>query len=101
MKKKPIDKEEIFNLSNKSYSNFCIRCGKERIEKKSWKEKVINFMGSTVITHIDTVCPDPACQKIVETELQFQKDKKDKVKQDKELRKTALKKGIPQKNLDE
>lgn len=42
--------------------NPCIECGKQRIEGRSWKEKV----GSGEITHTQTVCPDPACQKIVD-----------------------------------
>ena len=54
-------------------SNPCYRCGKERIKAKTWNEKVTNFMGTSVITYTQTVCPDPECQKIVEKELAAQK----------------------------
>ncbi len=43
-------------------SNPCVRCGKERLDGKSWKEKA----GTSVITYIQTFCPDSECQKIVE-----------------------------------
>ncbi len=43
-------------------NNPCIRCGKQRIDGKSWKEK----LGTSVITHTQTVCPDSECQKIVD-----------------------------------
>lgn len=52
-------------------SNPCIRCGTERIEGKSWKEKNGNF----VVTHTMTVCPDKACQKIVEQGIADRKEK--------------------------
>lgn len=43
-------------------SNPCIRCGKPRIDGKSWKEKI----GISVLTYTSTICPDPTCQKIVD-----------------------------------
>lgn len=43
-------------------SNPCIRCGKERIDGKSWKEK----NGISIITHTKTICPDSQCQKLVD-----------------------------------
>lgn len=49
----------------------CIRCGKIRIEAKSWSEK----LSGTLITYTMTVCPDPQCQKIVDSKLQENKDK--------------------------
>ena len=51
--------------------NPCIRCGKERIIKKSWRENINN----SLITFTQTACPDPSCQKIVEEDLQKKKDK--------------------------
>jgi len=59
-------------MNNKVYSNPCIRCGKERIVSKTSKEK----MGNSVIITTQTVCPDPACQKLVEKELARQNEKK-------------------------
>lgn len=48
----------------KEYHNVCIRCGKERIVLREWKEK---FGYSTVI-NTEMICPDPQCQKKVEKE---------------------------------
>ncbi len=55
----------------KTYSNPCIRCGKERIVLRSWKEKI----GSSVVTNTEMICPDPECQKIVNSENKKQQDK--------------------------
>ncbi len=46
-------------------SNPCIRCGKERIEGKSWKEK----SGTAFIVHTKTICPDKECQKALEATI--------------------------------
>lgn len=43
-------------------NNPCIECGKQRIDGKTWKGKV----GISVVTYSQTLCPDPACQKIVD-----------------------------------
>lgn len=40
----------------------CVRCGKERVVAKTWKERV----GNSVLVHTQTVCQDKACQKIVD-----------------------------------
>ena len=50
----------------------CIRCGKIRIFKRKWKEKV---KGPT-ITHIEMVCPDPECQKIVDADFAARREKR-------------------------
>lgn len=44
------------------YRNPCIRCGKERVFVRTWKEK-IDF---SVITTRENTCPDIECQKIVD-----------------------------------
>ncbi len=41
----------------------CIRCGKTRIVKRVWKEKLEH---GSIITHTETVCPDKECQKAVD-----------------------------------
>ncbi len=46
---------------NKSFSNPCNRCGKERIVVKVWDEQI----GCSKVTTTETACPDPECQKIV------------------------------------
>ncbi len=43
-------------------SNPCIRCGTERIDGKTWKEK----SGTSVVIYTKTICPDSACQKILD-----------------------------------
>ena len=43
-------------------NNPCIRCGKQRIDGKSWKEK----SGTSIVTHTNTICPDAACQKVLD-----------------------------------
>lgn len=54
-------------------NNPCIRCGKQRIDGKSWKGKI----GTSVLTHTLTICPDPACQKIVDQGIADRKAKND------------------------
>ncbi len=60
-------------------NNPCIECGKERIEGKSWKEKV----GNTTAFYTQTVCPDKACQKIVDQAIAERKLKSDQLAQKK------------------
>lgn len=55
----------------KAYSNPCIRCGTERVVFKTWEEKI----GNSVIVNIETVCPDPECQKKVNIDNKKQQDK--------------------------
>ncbi|TSC86262.1 MAG: hypothetical protein G01um10147_974 [Microgenomates group bacterium Gr01-1014_7] len=45
-------------------SNPCIKCGKQRIDGKSWKEK----SGNSTIFYTKTICPDSACQKLLDQE---------------------------------
>jgi len=42
-----------------------------RVVAKKWNEEY----GNSTIVHIDTVCPDPKCQAIVEMELNQKRDK--------------------------
>lgn len=44
--------------------NPCIRCGTPRIDGKSWKEK----SGNSFVFYTKTICPDRACQKILDQE---------------------------------
>ncbi|MBI4036574.1 hypothetical protein HY386_01710 [Candidatus Daviesbacteria bacterium] len=44
--------------------NPCIKCGKERILSKTWKEYV--GVSKNLLIHTLTVCPDTACQKLVD-----------------------------------
>lgn len=45
-------------------SNPCIRCGKERVVVRIWKERI----AGSPVTNIETKCPDPECQKKVDTD---------------------------------
>lgn len=53
------------------FSNPCIRCGKERVVLKTWKEKI----GSSIVIATETVCSNPECQKKVNIDNQRQRDK--------------------------
>ncbi len=52
-------------------SNPCVKCGRERIDDKSWEGKI----GSSVITYTRTICPDSACQKQVDKGIAERKAK--------------------------
>lgn len=58
-------------------SNLCIRCGKPRIEGKTWTQKV----DGSLVTYTQTVCSDRSCQKAVEGELRERRDKVMKLQQ--------------------
>ena len=49
-----------------TYETLCIRCGKTRIFKRKWKEV---FERGAPIVHVETICPDSECQKIVDADL--------------------------------
>lgn len=64
-------------------SNPCIRCGKERIIAKSWKEQV----GRSLLTYTTNICPDAACQKLIDKELKNRNDHLDAIHASSLLRK--------------
>ena len=53
--------------------SVCIRCGKTRIFKRKWREVLER---GAAITHIETVCPDKECQKIVDAEFEEKRQKR-------------------------
>jgi hypothetical protein len=59
----------------KPKESSCIRCGKTRVVSKVWQE----YLGQSLVTYTDTVCPDPECQKIVEEEIIARREKKELV----------------------
>lgn len=67
-------------------SNPCIRCGKERIVSKTWKEEIQNFSGTSFITHTETVCPDKECQKILDEKFKQEKERKEALLVEKQKR---------------
>ena len=60
----------------KQVESPCIRCGKTRVIAKVWKE----YVGKALVTHTNTVCPDPACQKIVDGEIAARREKRELLK---------------------
>lgn len=60
-------------------NNPCIQCGKQRVDGKTWKGKV----GISVVTYTQTICPDPACQKIVDQAIADRKEKNELLNQKK------------------
>lgn len=71
-------------------SNPCTRCGKERINGKTWKEKIVSHFGTSFIVHTETTCPDKECQKIVQEKLNALRQKTEDLRLEKEKKK-ALK----------
>ncbi len=70
----------------KKISNPCVRCGTQRIILKTWEEHVNTHFGNSIVVHAETICPNKECQKLVDKEIAVQKDKRDKIKKDKEQR---------------
>lgn len=70
----------------KNYSNPCVRCGKQRIVSKRWKEEITNFWGVSEITYEETVCPDKECQKIVDKKLKAEREKREHFEQERKER---------------
>ncbi len=57
------------SITYKKPSNPCVRCGTERIVSKQWKEKQKTLAGTTEIVFFQTICPNPACQALVDKAL--------------------------------
>ncbi len=79
---------------NKTFKNYCSRCGKERIISRVWKEKI----GFSIVEVTERVCPDKECQKIIDNDLAKVKKKRletEKKRQEmiKNRRKKVFKKG--------
>ena len=69
-------------------NNPCVRCGKQRVDQKSWKGKA----GASVITYTLTVCPDAECQKIVDKGIADKKAKSAQIADDRVKAKLAREK---------
>lgn len=66
----------------KSYLNLCVRCGTERVVVKTWTEQI----GESVITNIETACPDAECQQKVDLDNKRQQEKSAEVRKRSEQR---------------
>ena len=74
-------------------NSVCIICGKIRVFSRMWEGKE-NGKG-TVITHVETKCPDVWCQKLVDEKFQAIRDHKAQIQERKQaaiLEKANLKK---------
>ncbi len=60
-------------IQDQSTTN-CIRCGKPRIFWRKWKDRE-NNKGSQIL-HVETVCPDKECQKLVDEKFQEMRDRR-------------------------
>jgi hypothetical protein len=67
---------------HKQTGNFCIRCGKPRVDVKTWKEHV----KGEVLIHTSTTCPDAECQKIIDKQFAAQKEKRKAAEEEREQR---------------
>lgn len=66
----------------KTTDNVCIRCGSKRVSGKSWKEKT----PAGIVTHIPNICPNPDCQKVVDSQLAGIKNKRIALEEEKAQR---------------
>lgn len=64
----------------------CTRCGKERIIKSSYTEK----LEKTTVVYTVTVCPDSECQKLVEKGLAAEEVKRKTMNDEQEKRAQEL-----------
>lgn len=64
----------------------CIRCGKERVIKSSYIEK----LEKTSVTYTLTVCPDPECQKMVEENLVTEINKREIMHEEQQRRASEI-----------
>jgi len=53
-------------------TTVCVRCGKQRIVLSVKEEKI----GNSVISTMETICPDPECQKKVDGMLNIEQEKR-------------------------
>jgi hypothetical protein len=60
-----------FIIMNKIFTNTCTRCGTERVVVRRWEEKY----GNSVVINTEKSCPNPDCQKIVDSDNKKQQDK--------------------------
>jgi len=72
---------------NKLPKNICMRCGRERVEVKVWKEK---DAGGSTITVSANECPNSDCQKIVNSTNEKSRNKVIAMKLDREKRMRLL-----------
>ena len=55
--------------------SVCIRWGKPRVFSRRWKDNGDDGRGSVVI-HVESVCPDADCQKIVDAKFNEMRERR-------------------------
>ncbi len=81
-----------------SAANICTRCGKPRVVARTWIEEIETYNGKSKVTHTQTVCPDPTCQKIVEERLAERIESSAKAEKERAERKELSNKNATPKN---
>lgn len=67
--------------------NPCFQCGKQRIISKTWTETITTFSGKLQkVTYTDAICPDAECQSLLDIELRKQKEKREKIAEQRKQR---------------
>ena len=62
-------------MMQKLADSVCIRCGKIRVYSKKWVDRAEGK--GTQITHIEAVCPDSECQKIVDEKFRLMRERRE------------------------
>ncbi len=76
--------------------SVCTRCGKPRIVKETYEEKIET---STVVYTIK-ICSDEECQKIVDGQLKKEKAQRQVIKKEQEVREAARKVNLARKKAE-
>lgn len=71
---------------SKPIHSLCTRCHTERVVSKTWTEKIETYSGTSVVTHTETICPNPECQAVVDKQLTASRERNEQAKQDREKR---------------
>ena len=69
-------------------SNKCILCGKDRVVIKTYQKRE----GGSLVTYRETGCPNPECQKKVNTDLKNEAIKRTRIKEEQTRREEERKK---------
>lgn len=59
----------------KQAETVCIRCGKKRVFFRRWKDKAEGR--GAIMTHVESVCPDSECQKLVDEKFAEIRDRRE------------------------
>lgn len=76
--------------------SVCTRCGKPRIVKETYEEKV----ETSVVMYTIKICSDPECQKIVDGQLQKEHQQRQVIKKEQEVREAARKVNLARKKKE-